>query len=229
LALGLVAFTFLGLATRARWEAALPTGFQELEGRLSAPWTLQGDRLRGQLGLSAPASMAGLNLPLSLPAEGEQPPPEPGTPVRAELRAVSPGPTFLAERPLWRARSDEAPRRLSLASAQLLEVLGPARPSPLLRFQVFVRRRFEALALDPMARDLWGALALGIPPADEAHFSVFTESGTIHILVVSGLQVTLVMAALEALLRRLRLRGAALGSILAGLLYAALLGFSAPV
>jgi len=231
LALGLVAFTFLGLATRARWEAALPTGFQELEGRLSAPWTLQGDRLRGQLTLSAPASMAGLSLPLSLPAEGEQPPPEPGTPVRvrAELRAVSPGPTFLAERPLWRARSDEAPRRLSLVSAQLLEVLGPARPSPLLRFQVFVRRRFEALALDPMARDLWGALALGIPPADEAHFSVFTESGTIHILVVSGLQVTLVMAALEALLRRLRLRGAALGSILAGLLYAALVGFSAPV
>jgi competence protein ComEC len=80
-----------------------------------------------------------------------------------------------------------------------------------------------------MARDLWGALALGIPPADEAHFSVFTESGTIHILVVSGLQVTLVMAALEALLRRLRLRGAALGACLAGLLYAAVVGFSAPV
>ncbi len=231
LAAVLVGITFLGLQRRARWESALPTGFQALEGRIDAPWTHQGERLGTRLAVASPPSLQGLDLPLTVPADGEQPPPAPGTPVRlrAELRPVAPAPVFLAERPLWRARSDEAPRRIHLASAQLLEPLGPPRPSPLLRLQVFVRRRFEALPLDPTAKDLWGALALGIPPADEAHFSVFAESGTIHILVVSGLQVTLVMVAVEALLRRLRLRGASLGSIAAGLLYCGLVGFSAPV
>ncbi len=231
LALGLAGFTFLGLARRARWEVALPVGFQAVEGQVSTPWTRQGERLRSSLELSGPESLRGLSLPLTVPAEGEQPPPEPGTPVRlrADLRPIQPAPGFLAERPLWRARSDEAPRRIHLTSAQLLEVTGPAKPSLLLRLQTFVRRRFEALPLGPTARDLWGALALGIPPADEAHFSVFAESGTIHILVVSGLQVTLVMAAIEALFRRLRLRWVATGSIAAGLLYCALVGFSAPV
>ncbi|GLH71484.1 DNA internalization-related competence protein ComEC/Rec2 [Geothrix rubra] len=227
----LMAITFLGLQRQARWETALPTGFQAVEGRIDAPWTLQGERLGTRLAVASPASLRGLALPLTVPADGEQAPPAPGTPVRlrAELRSVAPAPVFLAERPLWRARSDEAPRRIHLASAQLLEPLGPPAPSPLLRLQVFVRRRFEALPLDPTAKDLWGALALGIPPADESHFSVFAESGTIHILVVSGLQVTLVMVAVEALLRRLRLRGASAGSIAAGLLYCGLVGFSAPV
>ena len=231
LALGLAGLTALGLARKARWEAALPVGFQALEGRISAPWTLQGERLRGQIDLTSPESMRGLSVPLTIPGAGEQAPPEPGTPIRlrAEVRPVQPAPIFLAERPLWRARSDAAPRRIHLASSQLMEVVGPARPSPLLRLQAFARRRFEALPLGPTAKDLWGALALGIPPADEAHFSVFAESGTIHILVVSGLQVTLVMAAIEALLRRLRLCGAAAGAIAAGLLYSALVGFSAPV
>ena len=231
LTLSLVGSTFLGLARKAQWETNLPTGFQALEGRIGLPWTLQGERLRSQLELTAPPALKGLSLPLTVPAEGEQPPPAPGTPirVRAELRSVQPAPVFLAERPLWRARSDEAPRRLHLASAQLLEATGPAAPSPLLRLQAFIRRRFDALPLGPTAKDLWGALALGIPPADEAHFSVFAESGTIHILVVSGLQVTLVLAALEALLRRLRMRGAAAGAMAGGLLYAALVGFSAPV
>ena len=231
LALGLAGFTSLGLARKARWEGALPLGFQAVEGRITAPWTLQGERLRSQIELSAPASMKGLTLPLTVPAEGEQAPPEPGSPVRlrAELRPIQPAPTFLAERPLWRARSDESPRRIHLASTQLMEVTGPTQPGLLLRLQTFARRRFEALPLGPTAKDLWGALALGIPPVDEAHFSVFAESGTIHILVVSGLQVTLVMAAIEALLRRLRLRGVATGSIVAGLLYSALVGFSAPV
>ena len=231
LAFTLAGFTGLGLARKARWEKALPVGFQPLEGRISAPWTLQGERLRGQIELSAPESMKGLSLSFTVPAEGEQAPPEPGTPVRfrAELRPVQPAPVFLAERPLWRARSDESPRRVHLASTQLMEATGPAQPNPLLRLQAFARRRFEALPLGPTAKDLWGALALGIPPVDEAHFSVFAESGTIHILVVSGLQVTLVMAAIEALLRRLRLRGASAGAIAAGLLYSALVGFSAPV
>lgn len=230
LALGLAGFTFLGLARKARWETSLPTGFQALEGHIDAPWTLQGERLRSRLEVSAPEPLRGLSLPLTIPAEGEQAPPLPGTPVRlrAELRPVQPAPVFLAERPLWRARSDEAPRRLHLASAQLMEPTGPPAPSLLLRLQTFARRRFEALPMGSTAKDLWGALALGIPPADEAHFSVFAESGTIHILVVSGLQVTLVMAAVEALLRRLRLRAAA-GAIAAGLLYSGLVGFSAPV
>jgi competence protein ComEC len=231
LALTLAGFTFLGLARKARWETALPTGFQTVEGRIAAPWTRTGDRLRSRMDLTFPNAMKGLSVPLSLPADGEQPPLEPGTPVRlrAELRAVQPAPIFLAERPLWRARSDEAPRRIQVTSSQLLEILGPARPSLLLRLQTFAWRRFEALPLGPTAKDLWGALALGIPPADEAHFSVFAESGTIHILVVSGLQVTLIMAAVEALLRRLCLRRAAAGSVVAGLLYSALVGFSAPV
>lgn len=231
LALGLAGLTTLGLARKAQWETALPVGFQALEGHISAPWTLRGERLRSQIDLTAPEAMRGLSVPLTIPAEGEQAPPGPGTPVRlrAEVRPVQPAPVFLAERPLWRARSDAAPRRIHLASSQLLEATGPASPSLLLRLQAFAHRRFEALPLGPTAKDLWGALALGIPPADEAHFSVFAESGTIHILVVSGLQVTLVMAAIEALLRRLRLRGAAAGAIAAGLLYAAVVGFSAPV
>ncbi len=231
LALGLMGLTTLGLARRARWEEALPRGFQALEGQIGAPWTRQGERLRSSLAVAKPEALAGLALPISVPANGEQAPPEPGTPVRlrAELRPVQPAPVFLAERPLWRARSDEAPRRLQLTSAQQLEATGPPAPGLLLRLQAFARRRFETLPLGPTARDLWGALALGIPPADEAHFSVFAESGTIHILVVSGLQVTLVMAALEALLRRLRLRGSAAGAMAGGLLYSALVGFSAPV
>jgi competence protein ComEC len=221
----------MGLARKARWEIALPTGFLPLEGRIAAPWSLQGERLRSQVALSAPDSMKGVTLPLSVPADGEQAPPAPGTPIRfrADLRPVRPAPTFLAERPLWRARSDVAPRRIYLTSSQLLEATGPPEPSPLLRLQVFARRRFEALPLGPTAKDLWGALALGIPPTDEHHFSVFAESGTIHILVVSGLQVTLIMAAVETLLRRLRTRWAAAGTIGAGLLYAGLVGFSAPV
>lgn len=231
MALGLMGFTFLGLARKARWETALPSGFQAVEGQIGAPWTRQGERLKSRLEVTAPPPQAGLSLPLTIPAEGEAPPPPPGTPVRlrADLRPVLPAPVFLAERPLWRARSDEAPRRIHLASSQLLEVTGPPQPSPLLRLQAFAHRRFEVLPLGPTARDLWGALALGIPPAEEAHFSVFAESGTIHILVVSGLQVTLVMAAIEALLRRLRWRWTATGAIAAGLLYAALVGFSAPV
>ncbi len=227
----LMGITFLGLRQRAQWETALPTGFQSVEGRIAAPWTLQNQRLRTQLAVTGPASLRGLSLPLTVPADGAEPPPAPGTAVRfrAELRPVPAAPVFLAERPLWRARSDEAPRRIHLATTQLMEPLGPPAPSWLLRLQVFVRRRFEALPLDPTAKDLWGALALGIPPANEAHFSVFAESGTIHILVVSGLQVTLVMVAIEALLRRLRLRGASAGAIAAGLLYCGLVGFSAPV
>lgn len=97
LALGLAGFTWLGLARRARWETTLPTGFQALEGRIDAPWTLQGERLRSRLEVSAPESLRGLSLPLTIPAEGEQAPPLPGTPVRlrAELRPVQPAPPSL--------------------------------------------------------------------------------------------------------------------------------------
>jgi competence protein ComEC len=111
-----------------------------------------------------------------------------------------------------------------------MEVLGPPRPSPLLRLQAYVHRRFLALPLpEGPARDLWGALTLGYPPASPDVFSAFAESGTIHTLVVSGLQVTLVMAFLEALWRRIFRRGSAPAAVLAGLLYSALVGFSAPV
>jgi len=230
LTLLLAGLTLLGLAHRARWERSLPLGFQTLEGRVDAPWTLQRERRMGRIRLTAPSSLRGCELPLSLPQEGD-PAPEPGTPVRfqGELLPVDPAPAFLGERPLWRARSDGAPRRIHLRSAQLLEVLGPARPSLLLRLQVFARRRFEALPLEGTARDLWGALTLGIAPSRDESFSVFAESGTIHTLVVSGLQVTLMMGVLEALWRRLLRRGSGLAAAVAGLLYCAVVGFSAPV
>jgi competence protein ComEC len=226
--------TFGALARQARWEAGLPAGFQALEGVLTAPWRVQGRSRSGRLQLHVPAALAGVEVPLTLPAGGA-PPPEPGIRVacRGELERVEPGPAFLPERPLWRARCGGAPRRLHLPSALLLRPLGPARPTPLLAMRGFMQRRFEALPLPQgLARDLWGALTLGLPPAQGEAFSPFAESGTIHTLVVSGLQVTLVMAGLEALWRRLvpggqgRSARVALGG---GLVYGALVGFTAPV
>ena len=86
LALGLAGFTFLGLARKARWEVTLPAGFQAIEGQISAPWTLQGERLRSQLDLNSPEAMRGLSLPLTLPADGQTSPPEDerGCPVRGD-------------------------------------------------------------------------------------------------------------------------------------------------
>lgn len=235
LALVLVWGTLGSLRQRARWETELPSGMQLLEGRIDAPWNLQGDQLMSALEISSPPTLQGCRCRLSLPWPADQPrlpPPPPGTPVRlfAELRPVDPSPRFLVERPLWRARSDRAPRRIRLSSALQFEILGAPKPSPLLRLQAFVRARFEALPLtDPIARDLWGALALGISPVHEETTSAFAESGTLHILIVSGLQVTLVMAAVQALLRRLLGRGGSAGAVVAGIAYAAVVGFSAPV
>ncbi len=222
---------FLALRHQAQWESGLPSGFQEVEGRISSTWQVQGERRVGRISIQKPESLSGCELPLNLAMEGAPAPP-PGTPVRfrAELQPVDPAPSFIAERPLWRARSDKTPRRIFLRSAQIMEVLGPADPSPLLRLQAFFQRRFEALPLpEGPARDLWGALTLGIPPARDEIFSVFAESGTIHTLVVSGLQVTLVMVALEALWRRLLGRGSGIASSLTGVLYCGVVGFSAPV
>lgn len=231
IALALTWGTFGNLHQRARWEASLPTGYAEVEGILAAPWTRVQDGFRGEVAVTAPASLRGATLPLRIPADGLAPVPAPGTPVRvrAELRSVDPAPVFVGERPLWRARSDRMPRRLVLRSAAQMEVLGPARPSLALRLQTWARSRFDALPLEGSARDLWGALALGIPPAEPDRFSVFAESGTVHVLVVSGLQMTLVMALLEALLSRLLPRGAGIGSLAGGLAYGLVVGFNAPV
>ncbi|MBI4912209.1 MAG: ComEC/Rec2 family competence protein [Acidobacteria bacterium] len=222
----------LGLGRLASRERSLPVGLLRLEGRVSSVWTPEGSVRRGRVSLWSPPALAGLDIPVTLPLDGEAPP-GPGTPVRflGDLRAVEPAPRFLGERPLWRARGEGLPRRVALASSLQFERLGPPEPGPLLRLQAFVRSRFEALPLPAgTARDLWGALTLGIPPAREEATSPFVESGTIHTLVVSGLQVTLVMAAVEALWRRrLFRRGASLAACTAGLLYAALVGFSAPV
>lgn len=223
--------TLGGLRNQALVEARLPTGWVRVQGSLTAPWTRQGDHLMGVLHIDQPRELAQLELPLSLPAEGT-PPPAPGTPVRlqANLLPVEPGPRFLAERPLWRSRSEGRTRRAYLASALVLEVLGPPRPSLLLRLQIWTRARFEALGLPPgPGRDLWGALVLGLPPAQDDLFSRFAESGTLHTLVVSGLQITLIIAALELLLRRWMRRRAGLAALAGGLLYAAVVGFSAPV
>lgn len=222
--------TLLGLSRKARWECALPSGFVEVEGRVSAPWTMMGERRVGRVEVLSPEVLRGLELPVALPLEGAEAP-QPGTPVRfrGELRRVEPAPRFLGERPLWRARSDESPRRVHLRSAMLMEVLGPPAPSPLLRLRVFMRRRFEALGLSPVAKDLWGALTLGLPPARDDVFSAFAESGTIHTLVVSGLQVTLVMGAALWLWGRVFRRGAGVAASATGLIYALLVGLSAPV
>lgn len=235
LAVALAWGTFGNLRQRAAWEVALPSDLQMLEGSIDAPWSVQGDQLISVLDISSPPAMKGCRWRLSIPWPSDQeriPPPLPGTFVRlrAELRPVEPAPRFLVERPLWRARSDRAPRRIHLASALQFEILGAPTPSAILRLQAFVRARFEALPLaDPTARDLWGALALGISPVHEETTSAFAESGTLHILIVSGLQVTLVMAAVQALLRRLLGRGGSVGAVVAGIAYAAVVGFSAPV
>ncbi|MBS1767185.1 MAG: ComEC/Rec2 family competence protein [Acidobacteria bacterium] len=231
LGLALAWGTLGNLHHRAAWEQSLPVGFTEVEGRLTAPWSDEDQRARSELTITSPSVLAGARVPVTLPDDSLAPLPAPGTPVRfrAELRAVDPAPIFLGERPLWRARSDRAPRRLSLNSAAQMEVLGPPAPSPALRLQVWARARFEALPLQGAAKDLWGAMALGIPPGDANRFSVFAESGTVHALVVSGLQMTLVMALLEALLRRLVGRGSTLGSLAGGLAYGLVVGFSAPV
>jgi competence protein ComEC len=114
-----------------------------------------------------------------------------------------------------------------------MEVLGPPRPTLAQAWKAWVRGRFEALPIPPgTARDLWGALALGLPVVDEESLTPFAESGTLHILVVSGLQVTLVIAALELLARRAlqrRPRLAALAAALGAVAYALAVGLSAPV
>ncbi len=231
LGLALAWGTLGNLHGRAAWETALPSGFVEVEGVIASPWTRIQEGYRSELKVTAPASLRGARLPVRLPADGLTPAPAPGTPVRvrADLRAVDPAPVFIGERPLWRARGDGRPRRLVLRSAAQMEILGPARPSLALRLQSWARTRFDALPLEGAAKDLWGAMALGIPPADPDRFSVFAESGTVHVLVVSGLQMTLVMALLEALLSRLFTRGAGIGSLAGGLAYGLIVGFNAPV
>jgi competence protein ComEC len=231
LALALAWGTLGSLGRLARRDAALPAGFQRVQGVLAAPWTATASGRASAVRIEAPEPLRGSVLPLALPPGGSAPP-APGSPVRflGELRRVEPCPAFLPERPLWRARSDGTPRRIRLASARLLEPLGPARPGPALRLVLWVRRRFDALPLpEGAARDLWGALTLGLPPARDQVFSPFAESGTIHTLVVSGLQVTLVAGSLGLLWRRLFHLGGTLAGIAGALLYSAIVGFSATV
>ena len=231
LALALAWGVLGGLGRQARQEAALPVGFQRIQGVLAAPWTVTGAARCSTLRVDLPIPLRGAVLPLSLPP-GRAAPPAAGTPVRfqGELLAVEPQPAFLPERARWRALGDSAPRRIRVRSAALMETLGPARPWPTLRLALAVRRRFDALPLEPgPGRDLWGALTLGIPPVHDEVFTPFTESGTIHTLVVSGLQVTLVMGSLAGLWRRGLRLGGGLAGVAGGFLYCAVVGFTAPV
>lgn len=216
------------LAGAARREGALPAGFREARGRIATPWARRGRSLTAEL--AGDGDLAGARIALSLPAGGLAPP-APGTPVafRAEVRRPEPAPAFLPERPLWRARDGGPARTVRLASALQLEALGPPAPGPLLRFRAWLHRRFDALPLEGTGRDLWGAMALGIPPVRAESFGPFAESGTIHTLVVSGLHLTLVMAAAEALWRRAVGRGSAWAAASAGWAYALATGFTAPV
>lgn len=205
-------------------EARLPQGWVELQGSISEPWTPRRDRLESRL------AMGGWEAGLSVPRDGA-PPPAPGTPVRvrAEWVAPEPAPTFLAERPRWRALDGGLPRRAFLPSGLVFEVLGPPAPGPTLRLRAWARTRFEALPLEPLARDLWGALSLGIPPLSDEAFAPFAESGTLHVLVVSGLQVTLVMVLAGWLARPLGRLGITASALSAGLAFALVVGLSAPV
>lgn len=221
----LLAWGTLGsLRQRVLHDQTLPQGWVEMEGDISDPWSRQGDRLKGRMRWGATEVL------LSVPADAT-PPPAPGTPVRvrAELLAVDPAPAFLAERPRWRALDDGAPRRAFLPSGLVFEILGPPAPSPALRLRTWARQRFEALPLDPLGRDLWGALALGIPPVQDETFAPFAESGTLHVLVVSGLQVSLMMLLAGWLARPFGRWGLTLAALGAGLAFATVVGFSAPV
>ncbi len=226
----LLCLTAVGLGRLAREDQGLPTGLVRLEGTVASPWRVRPTSRSGLLRLTAPSAMAGQRVPVALPPEGLAPPP-PGTPVRVlgTLEAVEPGPSWLGERPLWRARALGETRRIRLRSAAQLEVLGPPAPGLLLRLQDHLHRRLEGLGLTPLAREVWGALTLGISPASPETASVFTESGTLHVLVVSGMQVTLLMAVAEALLRKGLRRGTGWGALAVGVLYASVVGFSAPV
>lgn len=231
LSLALPLLTVWGLARLARIDAKLPVGEVRLEGRLVDVWEVRGRRQRTVLRVQAPDSLRGYELPLDLPAEGAAPPP-PGTLVRCvgALRGVDPAPAFIGERPRWKARNAGEPRRIHLKSALQLEVLGPPKPSWLLRLKQFVWNRWASLSLpDGPAKELWAALTLGRSPVSDDAVGPFLESGTIHTLVVSGLQITLIMGLLEGLLRRTIRRGSTWVALAGGALYAAVVGFSAPV
>lgn len=216
--------TLGALRGRVLEEARLPLGWAEVEGRISEPWTPRGQRLASRL------DMGTWSAAVSIPREASAPPP-PGTPVRlrAEWLRPEPAPSFLAERPRWRALDDGLPRRAFLPSGLAFEVLGPPAPDTPLRLRTWARSRFEALPLEPLARDLWGALALGVPPLSDEAFAPFAESGTLHVLVVSGLQVSLVMVLAGWLARPLGRRGLTLAALGAGLTFALVVGLSAPV
>ncbi|MCL1893335.1 MAG: ComEC/Rec2 family competence protein [Holophagaceae bacterium] len=223
--------TFLGMSRLARWDFAMPGGYQELEGIISEPWINRGFRQHSHLSVFSPSTMKGLSIPLSVPSDGEAPP-LPGTPVRfrADMRSTQSGPGFLAERPLWRARNEKRQRQVTLSSALIMESLAPPEPSLLLRFRCWMMARFQSLPIKSgTARDIWGALTLGIHPINDDVTNSFAESGILHLLVVSGLQITLVMATVEALLRKILKRGSGIGAILCGLAFSALVGFTAPI
>jgi competence protein ComEC len=223
--------TLGGLRRLALQDRRLPRGVQALQGVLASPWDPGPGGRKGSLKVETPRELRGLELPVRL-SPRSSPPPPPGTRVRlrVELERVQPGPVFLGERPLWRALDAGAPRRIRLRSAWQMEVLGRAPPTPLLALRMAARRNLEALHLpEGTPRDLWGAMALGIPPAGEDAFSAFSESGTIHVLVVSGLHVMIVMGVLEASWRRLLGRGSLPAAVAGGCLFGALAGFSAPV
>ncbi len=205
-------------------EARTPRGWVECQGTIAEPWTPRGERLESRLALE------GWEAGLSVPRDSTPPPP-PGTPVRlrAEWVGPEPAPAFLAERPRWRALDGGMPRRAFLPSGLVFEVLGPPSPSPALRLRTWARTRFEALPLEPLARDLWGALSLGIPPTSDEAFAPFAESGTLHVLVVSGLQVSLVMVLAGWLARPLGRVGITTSALGAGLAFAWVVGLSAPV
>ena len=119
------------------------------------------------------------------------------------------------------AGQGRVPVRLSDASVRML-----AGPGWLDRLRTRSRERVQELygADDALPAALLLADTDGIGPELRARFA---DAGLVHLLAISGLHVGLVAAALELVLRLLRLSrgGATLGAALGSLAYVALLGF----
>lgn len=224
-------YTLFGMHFQVQKSHLSPSGIQSIEGDVCDVWQIQPDRARTEIYIHAPLALKGQRISLRASYKNNDPLPLPGSRVRfeSEFRPIESGPTFLGERPLWRARNSGWPFRVYVKSIHDLKVIAPPGWNPLLKLRRLAHTRFEALQLKGAAKDIWGAITLGIAPANNELFSVFAESGTLHTLVVSGLQITLSMIFLEFLWARIFKRGSTLAALISGLVYSALVGFSAPV
>lgn len=197
------------------WHA---TTLQLFHVRDAAAWRAQPGRLR--LVIAAPRVPLAVGDDVLLEGRWQRTPPA-GNPGEYDRRAAG------ARRGIYGA--------LRVGPADGLVVLRPGHPSLGARAVSWLRHRWEALltrAFDEPQTGLWRSLLLGQRVAlEETLERAFIETGTIHLLVVSGFNVGLVALLLEWGLRllglplraRLALSAAALGA------YTAVTGAQPPV